>query len=69
MSSLAHYLPDLKNLSLEGNKLQGWKEMDYISGKRGRLTKLRELILTGNPCTVVPVDEEKWKEYKRCASC
>ena len=65
MSSLAHYLPDLKNLSLEGNKLQGWKEMDYISGKRGRLTKLRELILTGNPIRELEYKNNRIATYKR----
>ncbi|PCH44854.1 NTF2-like protein [Wolfiporia cocos MD-104 SS10] len=49
MSRLAYYLPKVLNLSLEGNKISQWRDLDYIAGKRAKLQNLRELILTGNP--------------------
>ena len=65
MSCLAHYLPKLKNLSLESNNLGGWKEIDYISGKRGRLEELRELILKGNPLRELEYKNNRAQTYKR----
>ena len=65
MSTLAHYLPGLKNLSLEGNNLSGWKEIDYISARRGRLEQLRELILTGNPVRELEYKNNRQVTYKR----
>ena len=49
VSRLAHYLPKLANLSLENNKLSSWRDLDYISGRKGQLESLRELILVNNP--------------------
>lgn len=65
MSTLAHYLPRLKNLSLEGNKLSAWKEVDYISARRGRLEELRELILAGNPIRELEYKNNRVEAYKR----
>ncbi|KAL1937475.1 hypothetical protein VTO73DRAFT_13198 [Trametes versicolor] len=64
MVPLAHYLPDLVNLSLEGNRLGGWKEIDYIASKRGRLQKLRELILRGNPMRELDYKNNRAQQYK-----
>ncbi|KAI0360121.1 NTF2-like protein [Trametes cingulata] len=64
MSTLAHYLPKLANLSLEGNSLSGWKEVDYISGKRGRLEQLRELVLIGNPMRELEYKNNRAQQYK-----
>ncbi|KAI0661505.1 NTF2-like protein [Cubamyces menziesii] len=64
MTTLAHYLPKLANLSLEGNKLAGWKEIDYISGKRGRLSQLRELVLVGNPMRELEYKNNRAQQYK-----
>ncbi|PIL35802.1 transporter [Ganoderma sinense ZZ0214-1] len=64
MSSIAHYLSGLKNLSLEGNSFRGWKELDYISGKRGRLEQLRELILVGNPIRELEYQNNRAAGYK-----
>nr|VWO99750.1 N/A [Ganoderma boninense] len=64
MSTMAHYLPGLKNLSLEGNSFRGWKELDYISGKRGRLQQLRELILVGNPIRELEYQNNRAAGYK-----
>ncbi|KAI0671575.1 NTF2-like protein [Trametes maxima] len=64
MSSLAHYLPKLANLSLEGNSFGGWKEVDYISGKRGRLSNLRELVLVGNPMRELEYKNNRGQQYK-----
>ena len=65
MSTMSHYLPWLKNLSLEGNEFRGWKEVDYISGKRGRLEQLRELILIGNPVRELEYKNNRAALYKR----
>ncbi len=62
---MAHYLSGLKNLSLEGNSFRGWKELDYISGKRGRLEQLRELILVGNPIRELEYHNNRAAGYKR----
>ena len=65
LTTLPHYLPKLKNLSLEDNKLAGWKEVEYISGKRGRLEALRELILIGNPIRELEYQNNRTQWYKR----
>ncbi|KAI0833225.1 NTF2-like protein [Trametes gibbosa] len=64
MSTLAHFMPKLANLSLEGNKLGGWKEIEYISGKRGRLEQLRELVLIGNPMRDLEIKNDRVQQYK-----
>ncbi|KAI0649288.1 NTF2-like protein [Trametes meyenii] len=64
MSTLSHYLPKLANLSLEGNNFGGWKEVDYISGKRGRLSNLRELVLVGNPMRELEYKNNRAQQYK-----
>ncbi|RDX57556.1 NTF2-like protein [Lentinus brumalis] len=64
MTFLAHYLPKLKNLSLEGNSLASWREIEYISGKRGRLEELRELILKGNPIRELEFKNNRAQTYK-----
>ncbi|KAI0749554.1 NTF2-like protein [Daedaleopsis nitida] len=64
LTTLPHYLPALKNLSLEGNRLNGWKEVDYISGRRGRLEHLRELILTDNPIRELEYKNNRAERYK-----
>jgi len=64
LSRLSHYLPKLVNLSLEGNKLASWKDIDYISGKKGRLQHLRELILVGNPVRELEYKNNRVERYK-----
>ncbi|KAH9945270.1 NTF2-like protein [Epithele typhae] len=64
LTTLAHYLPHLQNLSLEGNKLVGWRDLDFISGRRGRLEKLRELILVGNPVRELEYKNGRAAGYK-----
>ncbi|KAI0768083.1 NTF2-like protein [Trametes elegans] len=64
MSPMAHYLPKLANLSLEGNRLGNWKEVDYISGKRMKLTELRELVLIGNPMRELEYKNNRAQQYK-----
>lgn len=62
---MSHYLPDLANLSLEGNRLRAWKDLDYLTGRRGKLSKLRELILTGNPIRELEYQNNRVDMYKR----
>jgi nuclear RNA export factor len=62
---LNHYLPKLANLSLEGNNLRVWKDLDYISGKKGKLEHLRELILKGNPIREMEYQHNRVEKYKR----
>jgi len=47
--TLSHYLPGVRNLSLEDNALKEMRDIEPFAGRRGRLTTLRELILAGNP--------------------
>lgn len=49
-STLPQYLPELQNLSLEGNDLKWTKDlMTFSKNKHGKLGNLRELMLTGTP--------------------
>lgn len=62
ISSLVATLPDLENISLAGNRLNGFSELNSLStavggtgvnnSQKQGLHKLRELILTGNPIRV-----------------
>ncbi|KAH7099602.1 NTF2-like protein [Auriculariales sp. MPI-PUGE-AT-0066] len=47
--TLSHFLPAIRNLSLEGNSLRYFKDIEPFASRKGRLTQLRELILAGNP--------------------
>jgi nuclear RNA export factor len=52
ISALSRYLPNIANLSLQDNKLERHRDLDYVSGRKSssfKLQHLRELILTGNP--------------------
>ena len=62
---LAHYLPKLANLSLEGNGLAVWKDLDYLSGRRGKMEHLRELILKGNPIRELEYQNNRIDKFKR----
>ncbi|KAI0690620.1 hypothetical protein BC835DRAFT_1363567 [Cytidiella melzeri] len=64
LSTLSHYLPKLANLSLEGNNLRLWRDLDYISGKKGKLEHLRELILKGNPIREHEYQNNHVEKYK-----
>ena len=64
-TSLAHYIPGLVNLSLEGNSLRTFRDLDYLSGRKGKLEKLRELILKGNPIREIEYQNNRIGKYKR----
>lgn len=64
LSRLPHYLPNLVNLSLQGNKLAVWRDLDYISGRKGRLPQLRELILLDNPLRNAEYEKDNGERYK-----
>ncbi|TFY76674.1 hypothetical protein EWM64_g7337 [Hericium alpestre] len=67
ISSIAHYLPDLANLSLENNALRVWRDIDSISqvsDKKDKLLKLRELILIGNPIRELEVKNNRLDSYR-----
>ncbi|KAI8602660.1 hypothetical protein EDD21DRAFT_371221 [Dissophora ornata] len=48
ISAVAQFFPNLENLSLKGNDIQYYKDLEFLSGSK-KLPKLRELILEGNP--------------------
>lgn len=64
LSTLAHYLPKLANLSLQNNDLKVWRDMDHISGRKGKLEHLRELILLGNPVRELEIKHGRGDKYK-----
>lgn len=64
LSTLAHYLPKLANLSLQNNNLKVWRDIDFISGRKGKLEHLRELILLGNPLREQEIQNGKGDKYK-----
>lgn len=50
LAALPQHLPNIQNLSLEGNDLKWAKDLTTFSkNKNGTLKNLRELMLTGNP--------------------
>ena len=65
VSRLAHYLPKLANLSLENNKLSSERDLDYISGRKGKLESLRELLLVNNPVRDFEFRNNGGDRYKR----
>jgi nuclear RNA export factor len=65
ISTLAHYLPDLANLSLQNNNLRVWRDIDYVLGKKDRLNKLRELILIGNPVRELEIQNGRSEKFRR----
>ncbi|EGN98717.1 hypothetical protein SERLA73DRAFT_181326 [Serpula lacrymans var. lacrymans S7.3] len=64
LSTLAHYLPKLANLSLQNNSLRQWRDIDFISGRKGKLEHLRELILLGNPLRDTDIQHGRGDKYK-----
>jgi nuclear RNA export factor len=62
--SLHRYLPKLANLSLANNNLREYKDLDYISAKRGKLLHLRELLLLGNPVRENHVKNSTVERYR-----
>lgn len=65
LSSLPHYLPRLENLSLQGNQLANWRDIDYVSGRKSKLENLRELILLDNPVRELEFTNGRADRYKR----
>jgi nuclear RNA export factor len=68
ITTIAHYLPNLANLSLENNNLRMWKDLDSISqlsDKKDKLLKLRELILIGNPIREVEYQNNRVDSYRK----
>lgn len=50
VATLAEYLPNVKNLSLEGNDIKWAKDLSFKTrGPQGNFSSLKELILNGNP--------------------
>ncbi|KAH7925857.1 NTF2-like protein [Leucogyrophana mollusca] len=64
LSTLAHYLPTIANLSLQNNNLKMWRDIDYLSGRKGKLEHLRELILLGNPLRDLEIKNGRGDKYK-----
>ena len=46
-----------------------WKDLDYISGRKGKLEHLRELILAGNPIRELEYQNNRIDQYKRYDLC
>jgi nuclear RNA export factor len=68
ITTIAHYLPNLANLSLENNNLRVWKDLDSISqlsDKKDKLLKLRELILIGNPIRDIEYQNNRVDNYRK----
>ncbi|PAV16685.1 NTF2 [Pyrrhoderma noxium] len=62
---LSHYLPQIRNLSLQDNKIKSWRDVEYIAGtKTKKLSVLRELIFIGNPLRESEVNSNKPEHYK-----
>ncbi|KAI8646669.1 hypothetical protein BD408DRAFT_409549 [Parasitella parasitica] len=48
ISTVAQYLPNVQNLSLQDNLIKEYDHLEALSGT-GKLTHLRELLMAGNP--------------------
>lgn len=57
ISTVAQYLPQVQNLSLQDNHIKNYEGLEALSGT-GKLPHLRELIMTGNPLV-----ESECKKY------
>lgn len=64
-AALHRYLPNIVNLSLTGNKIRTYKDMEIFGGPKWLLKKLRELILLENPIREVSVADGKLEEYRQ----
>jgi nuclear RNA export factor len=64
LQALPQYLPKLSNLSLQGNNLKLWKELDVIAKGRKRLDHLRELVLLDNPVREGEIKIGRGEVYK-----
>ncbi|KAF9223914.1 NTF2-like protein [Gyrodon lividus] len=64
LSTLAYYLPKVANLSLQNNDLKVWRDVDYLSGKKGKLEHLKELIMIGNPLRELEIKNGRGDKYK-----
>ncbi|SJX61774.1 related to mRNA export factor mex67 [Sporisorium reilianum f. sp. reilianum] len=65
VSSLPAYLPNLQNLSLEGNDLKWTKDLDTFAVRKSKLTNLKELLLTGNPVHASALAAGNEEGYRR----
>jgi nuclear RNA export factor len=71
ISSIGRYLPKLANLSLQGNKFERMRDLDFLTGRKtpsSRLEKLRELILIGNPLRENEIQAGKLDYYRQYVS-
>lgn len=65
LNSLPHYLPQLRNLSLQGNGLKQWRDLDFLSGRKQKLQNLRELIMIDNPLRDFELKNNRGDNYQR----
>lgn len=63
---LNRYLPKLRNLSLQGNSLNTWKDLDHIGARRDKMKQLRELVLIGTPLRDMEYKNGRGERYRRC---
>lgn len=65
---LDRYLPNLRNLSLQGNALKTWRDLDPIGARRDKMKHLRELVLIGTPLRDMEYKNGRGDRYRRCES-
>ncbi|KAF8896554.1 hypothetical protein BD779DRAFT_1496546 [Infundibulicybe gibba] len=65
LSNLSHYLPRLANLSLQNNQLKAYKDIDILSPRKEKLSRLRELVLIGNPLRETELQKDHGSNYQR----
>ena len=69
LQTLPRYLPKIRNLSLQGNGLKTWRDIDYMSGKAGKLSHLREIVLIDNPIREFELKNGRAENYRRFVIC
>lgn len=62
---LDRYLPKLRNLSLQGNALKTWNDLDNVGARRDKMKCLRELVLIGTPLRDMEYKNGRGDRYRR----
>lgn len=65
LTYLDRYMPKLRNLSLQGNSLKTWRDLDPVGAKRDKMKQLRELVLIGTPLRDMEYKNGRGDRYRR----
>lgn len=58
-------MPRLANITLEGNLIRTWKDLDYLTPRKGKVSQIKEIMLVGNPLRENEIQHGRHEKYKR----